>query len=169
MRWPKAIAYDFDLLKAVNALTAGSDGTPNHKDALNLLYKFLDVIDSKASALLRFNGIILAVLAVLSRTAGESSAKPYFYLATIIILIISCGLCMFVIQIKWGFLGQGSNPEVGFDATVEFPALRDAVAWRHRCYYLAWCITALCGLALSAMIVWEFAALFGRPSITMHP
>lgn len=125
---------------------------PKLKLKLDILYKILDVVDSKASTLLRFNGIVLAVLAIFVRF-NPGDWQRYVYLILIIVLIVSCAFCFIVVQISWGFLERSNDPKIEFDDLARVACVRT------RNYRIAWLISAGCGLALGVLV---FVEIFRR-------
>jgi hypothetical protein len=122
---------------------------------ITYIYSILGFIDSKASALMRFDGVILAVLALLYRsnltsdagtTTGNWVDKPVA--VSVILLFASITSCILVIDISWRFLSIAC-PEKGADnLDGELKELRKVLKFREGTYKLAWLLSLLALLAM---------------------
>jgi hypothetical protein len=71
------------------------------------LYSLLGILDSKDSSLLRFDGIILAVLALIigqNNYDQISDIKIAWLVILILNIIVSMVLCLIVVGVAWRFL-----------------------------------------------------------------
>jgi hypothetical protein len=125
-------------------------------------YSNLTVLDTKASALMAFDGILVAVASFTLQDGGVLAGQllPLF---VIIITLIAAGLCLFVAQISYPFLGKviikpGSS--VSLDYTNELNALHGAVDWRTCFYRIAWLLSIL---AIFLFLVMFILALKTNP------
>ena len=140
-------------------LQAG-EGTPQDRArvaAWDRLSAMLNVLDSKTSALLRFNAIVVAALAYLVVVAGAdpfAQSKPIIKTlgfavghVSLLLSVASCGFAFPVIAVARGF----------FDAT---PGLDDGVidrlsrvvAQRTRLYLWAWRLAVAGGLGFAILV-----------------
>jgi len=114
---------------------------PNALAIKECFYSNLTVLDTKASALMAFDGILIAVASFTVQAGGVFEKQPVVPLIVIITALIAAGLCLFVAQISYPFLGKViSKPGTpnGLDYNTEINALHGAVDWR-TCYYrIAW-------------------------------
>jgi hypothetical protein len=108
-------------------------------------YSNLTVLDSKASALMTFDGILVAVASLTLQDGGvlEGQWPP---LLVIIMTLLAAGLCLFVAQISYPFLGKvttvkGTPSKLDFSKELE--SLHRAVDWRTGLYRFAWLLSVL--------------------------
>jgi hypothetical protein len=126
--------------------------------AVDEIYKLLTILDSKASALMRYDGIILAVVTFSTR-AGQPFSKLVY---TILLLtIISIFACLMVVGVFWNLLGYieateiegtAKNKETKGDVTKELDALRKLLLLRETAYQTAW----WCALLVSVLLAVYF-------------
>jgi hypothetical protein len=108
-------------------------------------YSNLTVLDTKASALMAFDGILVAVASFTVQDGGvlEGQRLPLY---VIIMTLIAAGLCLFVAQISYPFLGKviiKPGIPLTLDYTNEINALHSAVDWRTCFYRIAWLLSVL--------------------------
>lgn len=136
------------------------DGTPADKGrvaAWDRLFAMLNALDSKTSALLRFNAITVAALAYIVVVSGVdpfAQSKPLIKTigiavghVSLVLSVASCGFAFPVIGVARGF----------FDAT---PGLDDGVldrlgrlvAQRTRLYLWAWRLAVAGGLGFAVLV-----------------
>ena len=136
------------------------DGTPADKArvaAWDRLFAMLNALDSKTSALLRFNAITVAALAYVVVVSGAdpfAQSKPLIKMIglavghiSLVLSVASCGFAFPVIDVAHGF----------FDAT---PGLDDGVldrlgrlvAKRTRLYLWAWRLAVAGGLGFAVLV-----------------
>jgi hypothetical protein len=147
----KLVANTADLKTAVSCT-----------DALDWLYGLLSAMDSKASALMRLNGVMLAAAAFL--LSMYSAAAPHTVLritkvdevaivVTAALSSISILMCLFVVNVSWYFLGKVTEVKQQLDYTEEFQDLQSAAKFRQASYMRAWRISFLAAV----LFVLEFA------------
>src|SRR5690242_5587651 len=68
---------------------------------IRAIYVLLGVLDTKASALMRFNGIILAVIALMLRDSKQ--APPISFYVILYMTLASIIACLVVVGIFWRF------------------------------------------------------------------
>jgi len=73
------------------------------KDRVDYLYSVLGILDTKASSLMTFDGIVLAVLAIVAKQ------HPVWVLIISLLVLISMMLCLWVAAIMWRFLAEKSK------------------------------------------------------------
>jgi hypothetical protein len=130
-------------------------------EAVDWHYQVLTVLDTKASALMRLNGVMLAAAAFLLAAFGRQaesimSAKGLdasIVAITALLSALSIALCLFVVNVKWNFLGKAEETSGSFSFSRELTALSDASKFRQRVYRTAWWIS-LVGVVAFAL---EFA------------
>lgn len=116
---------------------------------LDVEYKILSVLDSKASSLLRVNGIFTAACAFLIGVGIDTSDPQEVILVfSIAIFFLSSVLAFLVVAVAWPFLAKP-----GDDWITETLELEEAVEARTRNYQLAWLLTALGGFVFSVAAV----------------
>lgn len=152
---------------AVARIEAGQ-GTPEEKArvmAWDRLDGLLSTLDSKTSALLRFNAIVVAALAYLvivraSDPFAEASAiiKTLGVIVGHVSLLASVGSCGFafpVIGVEWEFFGgrldRTADSEPDFDDAA-LQRLGDLVARRTRLYWRAWQLAVAGGTGFAILV-----------------
>jgi hypothetical protein len=125
-------------------------GTANTETAiLDEIYKFLGILDAKASALMRYNGIILAVIGLMVRSGQKLPDAAYYIVYMTIGSIIAC---LLVVGVFWRFLDWVSpNNEDGKLAT-ELDMIRRVLVLREAAYQIAWWLSA----AVSFLLLFKF-------------
>jgi hypothetical protein len=144
------------LLARLQAL----DGTAEDKArvaAWDRLFAMLNVLDSKTSALLRFNAIVVAALAYIVVVSGIdpfAQAKPLIKSVgfavghvSLVLSVLSCGFAFPVIGVARGFF----NGAPGLDDGV-LARLADLVAHRTRLYGWAWWLAVAGGLGFALLV-----------------
>ncbi len=119
------------------------------KAILDEIYKFLGILDSKASALMRYNSIILAVLALMER--GTSAKLPHVTIYIVVMTIVSILACLLVVGVYWRFL-EWVDPDARENLSGELDALRRALVMREAAYQIAWWMS----LAVLLLFLWNF-------------
>lgn len=125
-------------------------GAPvNPENALKWIYDLLTAMDSKASALMRLNGVMLAAAAFLlsSNSIQPTSILQIARLDQYAILIIAAAsaisilLCLYVVNVSWYFLGKVAEGAGKLDYTAEFAALQRTAKRRQFSYRTAWWVS----------------------------
>lgn len=132
---------DQELVAAINAFKV-----VDSKDVLFTLYNMLNVLDSKTSSLLRFNGILIAVVAILLRDVGSRYIE-IAYVVLMLVSLLSCLIGFFVVKMGWPFLGKSRDPND------ELAALAKAVDARTEAYQWAWTFSGISVLALVVLLI----------------
>jgi hypothetical protein len=133
-------------------------------EALSWIYELLSALDSKASALMRLNGVMLAAAAFLLTMHG-SAYQSVLRVTNIDVGIISgtaalCSfsilLCLLVVNVKWYFLGKVTENGEQLDYTDEFQMLQRVAKSRQTYYRIAWEVSRVAAV----LFVVEFARQF---------
>jgi hypothetical protein len=135
------------------------------------IYAVLSTLDSKASALMRLNGVLIAAAAFLLGLFGRQGTSILATTRCHALLIMGCallsatsiGFCLFVVNVSWPFLGR---VQAGSDGTVncsdELLSLERARSFRQRMYRVAWGISLIASLAfILEFISQAYHVLFG--------
>jgi hypothetical protein len=125
--------------------------------AWDRLSAMLNVLDSKTSALLRFNAIVVAALAYLVVVAGAdpfAQSKPVIKAlgfaighVSLLLSVVSCGFSFPVISVARGFFDAAP----GLDSAVVV-RLGAVVAQRTRLYAWAWRFAVAGGLGFALLV-----------------
>ena len=141
--------------------------SPTGDKALKWIYELLGVLDSKASALMRLNGVMLAAAAFL--------LNPNYYLAdwarrlvavSSLGSTISIACCLLVVSMDWRFLGlvidkpANADKSRELDFSEEFSHLARIVDFRQQCYRFGWRVSFLTTIAFLIAIIIFFGHLF---------
>jgi hypothetical protein len=107
------------------------------KKVLDEIYKFLGILDSKASALMRYNGIILAVIALMRRQDQSLPNVTHYIVGLTIGSILAC---LLVVGIFWRFLEWVEPRGADEDAKLskELKLIRRVLVLREVAYQVAW-------------------------------
>jgi len=114
---------------------------PKAEQTAKSLYEALTILDSKASALMAFDGILVAAAAFTVEKAGALDAQRAVTFIAIVIALAAAALCLLVARISYPFLDKvritpGVPP--GLDYSDEIRALDGEVMRRTRYYRIAW-------------------------------
>ena len=136
------------------------DGTPEDKvrvAAWDRLFAMLNALDSKTSALLRFNAIVVAALAYLVVVSGADpfvQSKPIIKTlgfavghVSLLLSVASCGFAFPVIGLARGFFDASPGLDDGVIAR-----LGALVATRSRLYAWAWRLAVTGGLGFALLV-----------------
>ncbi|HEV8721568.1 MAG TPA: hypothetical protein VGW77_13120 [Candidatus Binatia bacterium] len=131
-----------DLREKYELLTSSAPVTPLNASAIKKhFYSNLTTLDSKASALMAFDGILIAAATFAFPTAF-SDLWRWVLLAVIVIALIAAGFCLGVAQVSYPFLGKvmitSRPPRAALDFAEELNALDVAVQRRTSFYRTAW-------------------------------
>lgn len=130
-----------DLREKYELLTSLAPVTPlNAPGIKEHFYSNLTTLDSKASALMAFDGILIAAATFAFPTAF-SDLWRWILLAVIVIALIAAGFCLGVAQVSYPFLGKVRTtlgPPRALDFSEELNALDLAVQRRTGFYQVAW-------------------------------
>ena len=129
----------------------------DQRDEIRWIYDALSVLDTKASGLLSYNGILIALTSALLGFVLQTPISGYFYP----VLVGASLFCIRVLWIGWDFLGnvseESSDGNLKYDFNVEVAELVKVLQKRTRHHHLAVSIT-LWDLAFMAFCaVWVIA------------
>jgi len=131
--------------------------------AIKCFYDVLTTLDSKASALMRLNGVLIAASAFLlgNRAGGTLLSTTHFDA----LLVIGCAVlsaasifaCLFVVNVSWRFLGKADlDPSsTKCEITTEVLALEKASEFRQKAYRLAWQISFVASIGFLLEFLWQ--------------
>ena len=136
------------------------DGTPEDRArvlAWDRLFAMLNVLDSKTSALLRFNAIVVAALAYLVVVSGAdpfAQSKPVIEAlgfavghVSLVLSVVSCGFAFPVISVARGFFDAAPGLD---DAVIK--RLSEVVTQRTWLYSWAWRLAVAGGLGFALLV-----------------
>jgi hypothetical protein len=143
-------------------------GAPEEKArvaAWDRLNGLLSTLDSKTSALLRFNAIVVAALAyvlIIAPVEPFMGTNPTVKLmgqlighASLLASVMSCGFAFPVINVQWDFFGvrldRPADAEPAFDDSV-LQRMGEIVARRTRLYSWAWRLAVIGGTGFAILV-----------------
>jgi len=145
------------LILARLQVAAGTAEDKARVAAWDRMFAMLNVLDSKTSALLRFNAIVVAALAYIVVVAGVDpfgQSKPIIKTiglavghVSLLLSVASCGCAFPVIGVAHGFFDQAP----GLDDAV-LRRLDAMVAQRTRLYAWAWRLAIAGGLGFALLV-----------------
>jgi hypothetical protein len=155
-QWPKFVQKRYWLTKFD---IGDGEGTSERRsvsadNAVKWLYDVLSTLDSKASALMRLNGVLIAAAAFLLGVVGREGTTILATGPFDSRLIIVCALlsavsifsCLFVVNVSWPFLGRTTVSDKGFTCVDEVTSLDKACTFRRRMYRIGWWISLVASL-----------------------
>ena len=118
------------------------DDEPDHARLFDFLYQNLSILDSKASTLLSFNSVVLAVVAIIM-TGTQNTGLNCFYFLSMLCLLVSCILCLCIVWIHWSTTDDMANIDQHASTLlkVRFKRTRE--------YRIAWWLSLLSVLMLA--------------------
>lgn len=129
--------------------------TPSAVKALDWLYELLGILDAKASALMRLNGVMLAAAAFLLGPRDGTVHWVRVLVATSAVgSAFSIGLCLLIVSVDWKFLGlvvERGRRELDF--TCEFDHLQRVASFRQFFYHSAWWVSFFTTAALLVALI----------------
>ncbi|WP_192560504.1 hypothetical protein [Pseudomonas allokribbensis] len=142
-------------------LEATIQNTPiSGENLLKWIYDVLAILDTKASALMRLNGVMLATTTFML-IHGATLQIKVLIIFNALPLTLSIILCLFVVNVDWPFLGKAKMPKTPdsateiagqtIDFTEEFSRLESMIGIRTLIYRWAW------GLSLFAAVAFIIA------------
>lgn len=140
-----------------------SDNDNNYKNVVDELYAHLSIIDSKSSALLTFNAIGLAVLAIWLEGIPPNLFHLYLDIVFVLVLV-SCGFLLLTVKIYWD--SSSANKSGGKSVAALLKKKRN----RTDLYKAAWWISAISIFILTVLSVlhgihtWKHSAGLCEPN-----
>lgn len=152
---PSVIVQKFEQIFRVSGRTgAGLGPAPSDMEKMEWLYGALTILDSKAGALLAFDGLLLAAEAFMYGASDKVRWLHAYSLELIMLTLAAALMCLFVAHVSYAFLGK-IVPGT-YDNTAEIETLGSLVKWRTIRLWLAWylsVITVLCFMILVAVVL----------------
>jgi hypothetical protein len=151
------MSWDEYLLKRKALEDTGSDGQdavdpkelPAAK-AVKWIYEILTVLDAKASALMRLNGVLIAAAAFFLAQLGASARlvlsggiHPSLVVIAALLSAISIACCLFVVNVSWPFLGKATIQGTTWVFENEIAALSKTMHHRQNAYRAAWWVSLI--------------------------
>jgi hypothetical protein len=118
------------------------------------IYSLLAILDSKASALMRYNGIILAVVGLFVRLETQHGVHG-IDLAIMLVTLFSIMLCLLVVGIFWRFLELAFPADGGRNIEFEIEQLKRVLHLRETSYQLAWLLAVVVTFLLAIRFIWH--------------
>jgi hypothetical protein len=151
--WPLFVRKKY-WLGQLQLRSSEADTTTTAADTvIKWLYDLLSVLDAKASALMRLNGVLIAAAAFLLGSAGRSDsvliARPAdtrLMIACSLLSALSISACLFVVNVSWPFLGKATLDGTDVDCAAEITGLDAACSFRRRMYRAAWWLSLVASL-----------------------
>jgi hypothetical protein len=142
------IADDYDEKRV--ALSKPENETT--KLRIDAIYTVLTTLDTKASALMRLDGILLAA-AFVGIAAKLYDVQSWEFGTLVGFSIFSMILSLFVVSVDWKFLGYVQRAADGeFDFSPEIEILRKVRRFRERIYRWAWFLAFLSAADFAVII-----------------
>jgi hypothetical protein len=138
---------DYDAKK----IALNEKGNESSRFCIEANYQVLSILDAKASALMRLDGVLLAACLV-GLTAKLYDVKSCAFGILAYTSLASMLLCLLVVAVDWKFLGYVIKTANGFDFTQEISHLRRVRAFRERVYQLAWWLAFVASMAFAIII-----------------
>lgn len=161
---------------AISAARFDRDGTvvvqrpeadPQPKKVLDWIYALLTVLDAKASALMRLNGVMLAAAAFfLSPNVDATSFVRALVAGSGIGSTISIAACLLVVSVDWTFLGlvkvasASTDSKERWDFTDELFHLQQVAGARQWLYRFAWAVSFLTTIVFIVAAITVFMGVF---------
>ncbi len=121
------------------------------------LYGFLTLLDSKASALMTFDGVLAAAAAFL---VDKDTPWGVFHVPAVggwrwgllLSSLLATALCLYVARISYPILGRVTRVGTTLEWSAEHESLEDAIRRRTRLYRVAWRISVLSVIGFAASL-----------------
>jgi hypothetical protein len=155
---PSEVAQKFEHMFRVSGGAVGppghgvAPGGPSNLEEIKWLYDVLTILDSKAGALLAFDGLLLAAETLMYDKIGEKLDWLHLpSLALIVITLADAVVCLFVAQVSYAFLGK---IELGtYNNTAEIEELGEVVEARTRLLWVAWVLSIITVFLFIALVM----------------
>jgi hypothetical protein len=141
------------LLKLYGGLPTTPDGAEH---ILKAFYEALHALDTTASALLIFNGVLVAAASFAAdRTRDDKILWPWV-IVMILIALVAAGLCLRVAHISYPFYDKVVITSGHVDFTKEFEALDYEVVLRTCLFRTAWWLSIIAVVMSFLAIAYRF-------------
>lgn len=147
-----------DLLQKLELIhAAGTQIVPPHAEELvKTLYEILNILDTKALALLAFDGIVVAATTFAAEKGDvfhKRGMARWLAICVIVVSLSAAALCLGVSEISYRFLHYVACTATDkLDYSAEIDHLVTLVDWRTAYYQIAW--------SLSIVAIPLFLAMF---------
>jgi hypothetical protein len=119
-------------------------GTLSDGEKLDTLYDALNILDSKASALMTFDSILLAAASVaLVQEPPASGPLHVLVAASGALSLSSIVIGLFVVALDWPFLSEARRIQGGYDFSTEIDLVSRVMIFRQDFYRAAWSLALL--------------------------
>jgi hypothetical protein len=137
-----------DLLHKLELLhNEGIQFTPPHaREVVHTLYDILTVLDTKALALLAFDGIVVAAATFAAEKGGifhRGGFPRWIAIFVIVVALAGAVLCLGVAEISYSFLHYVECSADKLDFAREIDHLATLVDWRTAYYRIAWWLSII--------------------------
>ena len=141
------VVQKFEQMFRASGRTATKLGCPpTDIEKVKWLYEVLTILDSKAGALLAFDGLLLAAEALMYDKLSEHFVLLRPYTLVLIFFTLAAALvCLLVAQVSYDFLGKIALED--YDNTAEIDGLGKAVEIRTKRLGVAW------GLSVTTVVI----------------
>jgi hypothetical protein len=129
----------------------GAKQNPSDKQIIEWLYGVLTVLDSKAGALLAFDGLLLAAASLMYDKMSEK--VPWLRTPSLLLILVTLFaalLCLFVAQVSYHFLGKIT---LGVNNDPEIETLGKAAECRTRILWVAWRASVFAVCSFIAIVI----------------
>ncbi|MFF4955603.1 hypothetical protein ACFY2Z_00665 [Streptomyces sp. NPDC001222] len=131
-------------LEAIRALQPQRDDAFEH----DYLYSCLSVLDSKAQALLSYDGILMAASSItLSMFSRDITTGSVLVFSSLVVSVVSSALCLSVVWVHWTDTGELENSE---DLFLKLLHVRNR---RTLSYRISWIVAQLAAILLLLGVV----------------
>ena len=130
-------------------------------NALKWFYETLTTLDTKSSALMRLNGVLIAAGAFLLGLFDRQTILSTSHFESLVIITsalasaVSIACCLFVVNVSWKFLGKVSLTDTGCDCDEEIRALDRECTFRQKIYQFAWWISLFAVAEFLVEFFWQ--------------
>lgn len=138
-RLPKNEALDRKILML------NPKNNDDKRTVLKEIYLFLGILNSKAQGLMRYNGIVLAVIALMVKSGSSVSLRLGTYFI-VYMTLASIVLCLFIVGVFWRFLEFVDPDDAGMEK--ELNLIRRVLFAREWSFQLAWWLAVGASLLL---------------------
>ena len=105
-----------------------------HDRLFAFIYDNLSILDSKASSLLSFNAIGLAVLTIFITDAGHLFIALAYYFC-MLLLLASCVMCLIIVRVHWSTTEDISDIDAHIEKLLSIRRIR--TTWYRTAWVLA--------------------------------
>jgi hypothetical protein len=123
------------------------------KEILKAFYEALNALDTTASALLIFNGVLFAAASFAADRMRDDKFLRRWVIAMLVIALVAAGMCLRVAHISYPFIDKVVITSGGLDFAEEFEALDYEVALRTCLFQMAWLLSIIAvGMSCVAIV-----------------